>query len=344
MLSLAVMLSVVVPGLAVADNQPCGGGAEGGSCTSALDEPKADGLLQHGEKKSRMRVLQETSESEPEPGSAAQSESGPAKADCAWQLADRGVDLDGNEVDRFYSTSQAECQVKAASAGVIFYAWTGNANNGKCKVLKPSVTNPNLLPGSKNRKLWECKAQTPTPTQAPTPKPTAKAVCPPWGCDVPTPTPTQAPECAWRLAPHRGDDLDGNEVDRYSSTSQAECQIKAVLAGAKIYAWSADYIYCKVAKPFSTGHPHFIQGGGRYKLWECTVAAPTATPTPQEAEPEPTPNPSPTPTPSATPKPAQGCRGRIQGWCDVMCNQQTRSCHKKCSTRCRKGQCSCKAL
>jgi len=95
--------------------------------------------------------------------------------DC-WQTASVGVDLAWGQWDGTGATSFKQCKAKAESAGVEYFAWTGKVYAGYCKVLKPSVTVPNL---STNQgygyKLWQNTCFEPTPTEEATIHPTEEA-------------------------------------------------------------------------------------------------------------------------------------------------------------------------
>jgi len=88
--------------------------------------------------------------------------------DC-WQTASVGVDLAWGQWDGTGATSFEQCKANAESAGVPYFAWTAQVYGGYCKVLKPSVTVPNL---STNQgygyKLWQNTCIEPNPTEEPT--------------------------------------------------------------------------------------------------------------------------------------------------------------------------------
>jgi len=94
------------------------------------------------------------------------------KSDC-WQTASVGDDLARGQWDGTGATSFKQCKAKAESAGVQYFAWTGQVYGGYCKVLKPSVTVPNL---STNQgygyKLWQNTCIEPNPTEGATIIPT----------------------------------------------------------------------------------------------------------------------------------------------------------------------------
>lgn len=54
------------------------------------------------------------------------------------------TDLKDGEWDGTAGTTLEECKEKAKAADVDYFAWTGAVYNGFCKVLKPSVSKPDL--------------------------------------------------------------------------------------------------------------------------------------------------------------------------------------------------------
>jgi len=64
--------------------------------------------------------------------------------DACWHYSSAGVDLAPGEWDGYDRTNVHDCVNRAESAGVHLFAWTGEVYSGYCKVLKKSVTKPNL--------------------------------------------------------------------------------------------------------------------------------------------------------------------------------------------------------
>ena len=66
------------------------------------------------------------------------------------------MDLAYGQWDGSGQTNFDQCKLNADAAGVSYFAWTGKVYNGYCKVLKSSVTNPNLNTNQGyGYKLWE---------------------------------------------------------------------------------------------------------------------------------------------------------------------------------------------
>jgi len=63
---------------------------------------------------------------------------------CTWPVSSKGRDLKRGEWNGSSKTSLAQCEAKAESAGVSYFAWTKKVYGGYCKVLKSSVSSPNL--------------------------------------------------------------------------------------------------------------------------------------------------------------------------------------------------------
>jgi len=79
-------------------------------------------------------------------------------SDCTWKESTKGRDLKGGQWDSTSGTSFLQCKINAEKAGVSYFAWTNQIYSGFCKVLKPTVTNPNLdTYQGYGYKLWEGK-------------------------------------------------------------------------------------------------------------------------------------------------------------------------------------------
>merc|ERR1719350_2715790 len=132
--------------------------------------------------------------------------------DC-WQTATVGVDLAWGEWDGTGATSFKQCKANAESAGVRYFAWTGQVYGGYCKVLKPSVTMPNL---STNQgygyKLWQ----------------------------------NTCLDC-WKESTE-GEDLAPGQWTGTGGTSFEKCKSDAEAAGVLYFAWTGQVYggYCKI--------------------------------------------------------------------------------------------------
>jgi len=62
-----------------------------------------------------------------------------------WKESDEGTDLAPGEWDGTKGTDFVQCKARAKEAGVLYFAWTPDVYQpGYCKVLKPSVAEPNF--------------------------------------------------------------------------------------------------------------------------------------------------------------------------------------------------------
>jgi len=153
--------------------------------------------------------------------------------DC-WQTATVGVDLAWGEWDGTGATSFKQCKANAESAGVRYFAWTGQVYGGYCKVLKPSVTMPNL---STNQgygyKLWQ----------------------------------NTCLDC-WKESTE-GVDLAPGQWTGTGGTSFEKCKSDAEAAGVLYFAWTGQVYggYCKILNSGVTSPNLGTNQGYGYKLW-----------------------------------------------------------------------------
>jgi len=63
---------------------------------------------------------------------------------CTWPVSSKGRDLKSRQWKGYSRTSLAKCEEKAETEGVAYFAWTGRVYGGYCKVLKSSVSSPDL--------------------------------------------------------------------------------------------------------------------------------------------------------------------------------------------------------
>lgn len=85
---------------------------------------------------------------------------------CIWEESTAGVDLAPSHWNGSPRTSLDQCKANAEAARVSYFAWSGQIYGGYCKVLKPSVANPNLGTNQGyGYKLWEKQCSTPLNTR-----------------------------------------------------------------------------------------------------------------------------------------------------------------------------------
>jgi len=161
-----------------------------------------------------------------------------------WKESKDGVDLAPFEWDGTKYTSFDQCKINAEKAEVSYFAWTSEVYGGYCKVLKKSVTNPNLdTDQGYEYKLYDNKPE----------------------CDT----------CGWQES-QDGVDLAPEEWDGTGSTSFYQCKINAEKAGVSYFAWTGDVYggFCKVLKKSVTNPNLGTNQGYGYKLYEkCPICS-----------------------------------------------------------------------
>jgi len=157
-----------------------------------------------------------------------------------WQKSSDGVDLAPREWNGSGGTDFETCKAKAKSAGVRYFAWTGEVYQpGYCKVLKATIPSPNLNTNQGyGYQLWEDTCQD---------------------------------EC-WQESGD-GVDLAPGEWDGTGGTDFVQCKENAKNAGVKYFAWTGKVYqpgYCKVLKTTTTSPNLGTNQGYGYKLYENT--------------------------------------------------------------------------
>merc|ERR1711953_828288 len=153
--------------------------------------------------------------------------------DC-WQKSSMGLDLAWGQWDGTGYTSFKQCKSNAESAGVRYFAWTGQVYNGYCKVLKPSVTVPNLNTNQGyGYKLWQ----------------------------------NTCLDC-WKESTE-GVDLAPGQWTGTGGTSFEQCKSNADAAGVLYFAWTGQVYggYCKILNSGVTSPNLGTNQGYGYKLW-----------------------------------------------------------------------------